>query len=148
VDNTAKLEFMRSQGADHVIDYTREDFTKNGVQYDFILDVIAYRSAFAYARALKPNGSYFVVGGSAGTLLQILFFGFWIKKITAKSLGILAVQPTPKDLTDVVEFFQTGKMKPYIEKRYPLSETADALRYLGAGQVKGKIIIEVQKDQS
>src|SRR5436853_2746892 len=72
VDNTGKLDFMRSLGADHVIDHTREDFTKNGKQYDFILDLIAHRSVFAYKRALMPNGSYFAVGGSMSTLFQAL----------------------------------------------------------------------------
>src|SRR4029434_1934043 len=67
VDNTGKLDFMRSLGADHVVDYTQEDFTKNGKQYDLILDLIADRSAFAYPRALTPNGSYFAVGGSVAT---------------------------------------------------------------------------------
>src|SRR5215211_2448694 len=80
VDNTEKLDFMRSLGADHVIDYTREDFTKNGKQYDFILDLIAYRSAFAYARALKPNGSYYAVGGSVATFLQFFLFGPSIRR--------------------------------------------------------------------
>ena len=80
VDNTGKLDFMRSLGADHVIDYTREDFTKNGKQYDLILDVIAHRSVFAYKRALKPNGTYFVVGGSVATLFQMLLLGPWIRR--------------------------------------------------------------------
>ena len=80
VDNTGKLDFLRSLGADHVIDYTREDFTKTGKQYDFILDVIAYRSPFAYQRALRPNGSYYCVGGSVATMIQILLLGPWIRR--------------------------------------------------------------------
>ena len=80
VDNTGKLDFMRSLGADHVIDYTQEDFTKNGKQYDLILDVIAHRSVFAYKRALRPNGSYFFVGGSVATIFQILLLGPWIRR--------------------------------------------------------------------
>jgi NADPH:quinone reductase-like Zn-dependent oxidoreductase len=75
VDNTGKLDFMRSLGADHVIDYTREDFTKNGKQYDLILDIVAHRSVFAYKRALRANGSYFLAGGSVATILQILLLG-------------------------------------------------------------------------
>ena len=75
VDNTGKMDFLRSLGADHVIDYTQEDFTGNGQQYDLILDVVAHRSVFALKRALKPNGTYFVVGGSVATLLQVLFLG-------------------------------------------------------------------------
>ena len=79
VDNTGKLDFLRSLGADHVIDYTQEDFTKNGKQYDLILDVVAYRSVFAYARALRPNGRYFMVGGSVATLFQIVLLGPWMR---------------------------------------------------------------------
>jgi NADPH:quinone reductase-like Zn-dependent oxidoreductase len=75
VDSTGKLDFMRSLGADHVIDYTREDFTKNGKQYDLILDVVAHRSVFAYKRALGPNGSYFLTGGSVATIFQTLLLG-------------------------------------------------------------------------
>src|SRR5712692_262872 len=84
VDNTGKLGFMRSLGADHVVDYTREDFTKNGKEYDLILDVVAHRSVFDYERALRPNGSYFAVGGSLATLLQILFVGPWIGRTTGR----------------------------------------------------------------
>jgi NADPH:quinone reductase-like Zn-dependent oxidoreductase len=80
VDNTEKLEFMRSLGADHIIDYTREDFTRTGKQYDLILDVIAHRSVFAYKRALKPGGTYFFVGGSVGTLFPVLLLGPWIRR--------------------------------------------------------------------
>ena len=79
VDDTSKLDFMRSLGADHVIDYTQEDFSKNGQQYDLILDLIAHHSTFAYKRALGPKGSYFAVGGSMTTLLQILLLGPWIR---------------------------------------------------------------------
>ena len=81
VDNTEKLDFMRSLGADHVIDYTKQDFTKNGQQYDLILDVIASRLIFAYQRALKPNGNYFMAGGSVATIFQMLLLGPLIKRI-------------------------------------------------------------------
>jgi NADPH:quinone reductase-like Zn-dependent oxidoreductase len=84
VDNTDKLDFMRALGADYVIDYTREDFTRNGMQYDLILDVIAHRSVFAYRRALGQNGSYFAVGGSVATFFQILLLGPLIGRATGK----------------------------------------------------------------
>lgn len=80
------MDTARSIGADHVIDYTREDFTKNGEQYDLILELVAQRSVFAYQRALKPNGSCFFVGGSVGTLSQILLFGPWIRRTAGKNL--------------------------------------------------------------
>src|SRR3989442_1758743 len=97
VDNAGKLDFMRSLGADHVIDYTREDFTKNGKQYDLILDLIAHRSAFACARALRPHGRYFAVGGSLVTFFQILLLGPLIKMTTRKKVHVLAVQRNRKD---------------------------------------------------
>jgi len=90
VDDNGKLDFMRSLGADRVIDYTREDFTRNGQQYDLILDVIANRSVFAYQRALGPKGSSFFVGGSVATIFQILFLGPWIRSITGKKISSTA----------------------------------------------------------
>ena len=144
VDNTGKLDFMRSLGADHVIDYTREDFTKNGKQYDLILDVVAHRSVFAYRRALKPAGSYFAVGGSVAVLFQILLLGPWIRRTTGKNIRILAVQPNSKDLVFITELYEAGKIVPVIDRRYPLSEVPEALRYLGAGHARGKVVITVE----
>ena len=108
VDNTGKLDFMRSLGADHVVDYTQQDFTKTGHQYDLILDLVAYRSVFAYRRALKPNGTYFMVGGSVATLLQILLFGPWIRRATGKHIRVLGVQRTQKDLLAITELREFG----------------------------------------
>jgi NADPH:quinone reductase-like Zn-dependent oxidoreductase len=144
VDNTGKLDFMRSLGADHVIDYTREDFTKNGKQYDFVLDLIAYRSALAYARALKPNGSYYAVGGSVATFLQFFLIGPWIRRASGKKVRLLAVQRNRKDLEYITELCKTGKIIPVIDKRYSLSEVPEALRYLGEGHAKGKVVITVE----
>jgi NADPH:quinone reductase-like Zn-dependent oxidoreductase len=145
VDNAGKLDFMRSLGADHVIDYTREDFTKNGKQYDLILDVIAHRSAFAYARALRPNGSYFVVGGAVGTMLQIFLLGPWIRRTSGKNVHVLAVQRNRKDLAAITELCEAGKIVPVIDRRYPLSEVPEALRYLGEGRAKGKVVVSIEK---
>jgi len=145
VDNANKLDFMRSLGADHVIDYTQEDFTKNGKQFDLILDVVANRSVFAYKRALRPHGSYFAVGGSAARLLQILFLGPWIRRSTGKKIRVLAVQPNLEDLVYVAELCEAGKVVPFIDRRYSLSEVPEALRYLGEGRVKGKVVIIVEK---
>src|ERR671913_1125338 len=137
VDSTGKLDFMRSLGADHVIDYTREDFTKNGKQYDLILDVVAHRSVFAYKRTLRPNGSYFLTGGSVATIFQILLLGPWIRGTTGKKMRILAVQPNLKDMVHITELYEAGKVIPVIDKTYPLSEVPEALRYLGGGRVRG-----------
>jgi NADPH:quinone reductase-like Zn-dependent oxidoreductase len=146
VDHTAKLDFLRSLGADHVVDYTREDFTKTGQQYDLILDVIAYRSAFAYQRALKPNGTYFMVGGSVATIFQILLLGPWIRRATGKHIRVLGVQRSRQDLLAITELCTAGKIAPFIDRRYPLREVPEALRYLGEGLVKGKVVITVDEN--
>jgi len=143
VDNTGKLDFMRSLGADHVIDYTREDFTNNGKQYDLILDVVAHRSVFAYQRALKSGGGYFLTGGSVATIFQILLLGPLIRGTTGKKIRILAVRPNLKDLVYITELYEAGKVVPVIDRRYPLSEVPEALRYLGEGRTKGKVVISV-----
>jgi NADPH:quinone reductase-like Zn-dependent oxidoreductase len=134
---------MRSLGADHVIDYTREDFTKNGNQYDLILDVVAHRSVFAYTRALRPNGRYFVAGGSVATLLQALLLGPWIRGTTGKEIRVLAVKQDPRDMVHIMELHEGRKVVPVIDRRYPLSEVPEALRYLGEGRTKGKVVITV-----
>jgi NADPH:quinone reductase-like Zn-dependent oxidoreductase len=144
VDHTEKLDFLRSLGADHVIDYTQEDFTKNGNQYDLILDVVAYRSVFACRRALRPNGRYFMVGGSVATIFQILLLGSWMR---SKHIRLLAVIPNPKDLVFLTELCEEGKVVPIIDRRYPLREVALALRYLGEGHAKGKVVITVEQNE-
>ena len=143
VDNAGKLDFMRSLGADHVIDYTREDFTKNGIQYDLILDLVAYRPVTAYPPALKPDGRYFMVGGSAATIFQILLLGPGIERRTGKKVRLLMVQPNRKDLELLAELCESGKIVPAIDRRYPLSEVPEALRYLGEGNARGKVVITV-----
>jgi NADPH:quinone reductase-like Zn-dependent oxidoreductase len=146
VDNAGKLDFMRSLGADHVVDYTREDFTKSGKQYDLILDLIAHRSVFAYQRALRPNGTYFFVGGSVAIIFQILLLGPWIKRTTAKNIRILAVPQNRKDLISIKELCEAGKIVPIIDRRYSLSEVPEALRYVGEGRAKGKVVIVVEQN--
>lgn len=140
VDNTGKLDLMRSLGAEHVIDYTQEDFTENGKQYDLILDVVAHRSVFAYKRALTPNGSYFFVGGSVATIFQILLLGPWIRRTTGKKTRLLVVQSNLRDLVSMTELYEAGKVVPVIDRRYPLSEVPEALRYLGEGHAQGKVV--------
>lgn len=143
VDNAGKLDFMRSLGADHVLDHTREDFTRNGRQYDLILDLVADRSAFDYARALAPGGSYYAVGGSVATFLQILLFNPWLKGTRKRNVRVLAVRRNRKDLMDVTELCRTGKLAVVIDRRYPLSGVPEALRLLGEGRVRGKVVITV-----
>ena len=143
VDNAGKLDFMRALGADHVIDYAREDYTAGGERYDFILDLVAYRSALAYARALRPGGSLYVVGGSAATLLQVVFLGPLIRRATGKRIAVLMVRPNRADLIAAAELVQTGMLNPMIDRQYPLSQVPEALRYLGDGRARGKLVIDV-----
>lgn len=146
VDNAEKLELMRSLGADHVIDYTQEDFTKNGKQYDLILDLVAHRSVFDYQRALSSNGTYFMVGGSVATMFQMLLLRPLIRRITGKTINLLIVQTDAKDLVYMTELIESGKVKLVIDKYYSLGETAAALRYLGEGHAKGKVVITVAQN--
>lgn len=141
VDNAGKLDFIRSLGADHVIDYTKENFTKNKNQYDLILDLIAHCSVFAYARALKPNGTAFFVGGSVSTLFQILLFGPLIKKMTGKSARILMVPQNKKDLLAITELCTTGKIRTVIDRKYSFNQIPEAMRYVSDGHAKGKVVI-------
>jgi NADPH:quinone reductase-like Zn-dependent oxidoreductase len=143
VDNTGKLDFVRSLGADHVIDHTREDFTKNGKQYDLILDIVAHRSVFAYKRALRSDGSYFLAGGSVATMLQILLLGPWISMIESKKIRILAVRPNTEDVDFVKELIEAGRVMPIIDKTFPLEEVPEAIGYVGDGRSQGKVVITV-----
>jgi NADPH:quinone reductase-like Zn-dependent oxidoreductase len=142
VDSAMKLDLMRTIGADHVIDYTQQDFTKNGQRYDLILDLLGHHSIFDYRRALSPKGMYIMVGGSMSLIFQTLLLGSCISLIGSKKMAILGAKPN-KGLTDVQKLFETGKVLPIIDKCYPLSETPEALRCLGEGRVKGKVVITV-----
>jgi NADPH:quinone reductase-like Zn-dependent oxidoreductase len=146
VDNPGKLDFMRSLGADHVIDYTQEDFTKSGNQYDLILDLVAHRSVFACQRALRPNGTYFFVGGSVIVMSQILLLGPWIRKTKAKNLRILAVPQNRQDLLSITELCVARRIVPVIDRQYSLADTPEALRYVEGGYAKGKVVILVTQD--
>ncbi|MDH4211357.1 MAG: NAD(P)-dependent alcohol dehydrogenase [candidate division WOR-3 bacterium] len=143
VDSTRKLDMMRSIGADYVIDYTQEDFTKSGQRYDWILDFAAHHSVFDYNRALSPMGIYVMVGGSTARIFQVMFLGPLISMTTTKKMGIL-MHKSNKDLAFMKELFAAGKVKPVIDKRYPLSEVAEALRYFGKGHARGKVVITVE----
>ncbi len=137
VDNAEKLEFMRSLGADHVIDYAREDFTRNGRLYDLILDLAAFRTVSAYRRALAPGGRYMYVGGSVRTLLQILLTG----RRGGRDIRVFAVRMGAQHLGPLVELCRAGEVTIVIDRRYRLSEVPEALRYLGEGHAKGKVVI-------
>ncbi len=142
VDSAGKLDMLHSLGFDHVIDYKREDFTKNGKHYDLILDAKTNRSIFDCCRALRPNGIYVTVGGSMIRLLQALILGPWISMISNKKIGIVALKPN-KDLAYMNELFEAGKVKPVIDGPYKLKEVPSAFRLFGEGVHKGKVVITV-----
>lgn len=137
VCSTQKLELVHSIGADHVIDYTREDFTRNGKQYDLILDVVAYHSLVDYKRALSPKGIYVFIGGSVAKALRVILSRS--KKFVMLSAGV-----NKKDLVFIKELIEAGKMKSVIDRCYPLSETAEAIRYIEGGHARGKVVIGVR----
>jgi NADPH:quinone reductase-like Zn-dependent oxidoreductase len=140
VDSSAKLGMLRSMGCDRVIDYAREDFTKNGERYDFILDVKTNRSPFDYARALSPGGIYVTVGGSLARLLQCVLLAPLISLIFNKALRVVALKAN-RDLAYLSELFEAGKLKPVLDAPRTLSELPDAMRQFEAGTHKGKIVI-------
>lgn len=140
VDRTEKLELMRTLGADHLIDYTREDFTQNGRQYDLIFDVKTMRSIYDYRRALCPDGTYVTVGGKTTRILQLLLF----KKLVGNYKMHVVGYKANKDLKYLITLFEKGKLKPVIDKCFPLEKTADAFRYFGDGCFQGKIVIKLE----
>lgn len=143
VDSAAKLDMLRALGADHVIDYAQEDFTRTGQRYDLILDVAAQRSVFAYTRVLRPEGVFVVVGGATGTIAQVALLGSWVARRQGSKLGLLIHRPNPDDLEALKKRFAAGTLRPVIDKVYPLHEVPAAIRYLGAGHALGKVVIAI-----
>jgi NADPH:quinone reductase-like Zn-dependent oxidoreductase len=141
VCSTGNLDIMRSIGADHVIDYMHEDFTRNGQRYDLILAVNGYHSISAYKRALRPEGVYVMTGGSMAQLFQAMLLGPVISRTGRQKMGNSAHTPNQKDLMVMKELLEAGKVKPVIDRRFPLNETAEAIRYLEAGHAQGKVVI-------
>ncbi|RPJ02260.1 MAG: NAD(P)-dependent alcohol dehydrogenase [Candidatus Aminicenantes bacterium] len=139
VCSTAKMDLVRSIGADHVIDYTQEDVTKNGQLYDLIFDIAAFRSISKYRRILAPGGRYVLAGGSMGRFFQLMLMSM----TGVKNMGLMVANVNQKDLQFLIDLMKAGKVKSIIDKRYPLSETAEALRYLENGHARGKVVISV-----
>jgi len=145
VCSTRNLDMVRSIGADHVIDYTQDDFTKNGQSYDLIYDAVGNRSVSDYKRALRLQGTCVIVGFSTlSRLLEHMFLGPLMSMTGNKKIGLMGVaKPNQKDLVFVKELLEAGKVVPVIDRRYPLSETAEAIRYLEEGHARGKVVITV-----
>ena len=143
VCSTRNVDIVRSIGADHVIDYTQEDFTKNGQRYDLILAVNGYHSISAYKRALHPEGVYVMTGGSNAQLFQAMLLGPLVSRTGRQKMGNSAHKPNQKDLMFMKELLEASKVKPVIDRRFPLRDVADAIRYLEAGHAQGKVVITV-----
>jgi 2-desacetyl-2-hydroxyethyl bacteriochlorophyllide A dehydrogenase len=143
VCSTKKVDMVRSLGANHVIDYTQEDFTKNGHRYDLILAANGNRSIFEYKRALSPKGVYVVIGGSMKQIFQTILLGPLLSRSRSQKMGNVLARPNQKDLAIMKELLEAGKVVPVIDRWYPLSETAEAIRYLEAGHARGKVVITV-----
>lgn len=141
VCSARNLEQARSIGADHVIDYSKEDFTKSGKHFDLIFAANGYHSLSDYKRALTPNGIYVMAGGSKTQIFQAMLMGSLMSEKGGKKMGGVSARRSQKDLTTLKELLEAGKIAPVIDKRYPLSETAEALRYLGEGHARGKVVI-------
>jgi NADPH:quinone reductase-like Zn-dependent oxidoreductase len=143
VDKQEKFEVMQSLGADQVINYQLADFTKSGLQYDLILDVMGFHSLSNYKDSLTPNGSYVMVGGGNRLIFQVMLLGPFISWFGSKKLGVLMHKPDVSDLNRLSALFIEGKLKPVIERVYPLIEVPEAMRYFGTGQVQGKVVIQI-----
>jgi NADPH:quinone reductase-like Zn-dependent oxidoreductase len=144
VCSTQKMDTARSLGADHVIDYTREDFTKSGQRYDLILAANAHHSIFDYSRALTQDGIYVMAGGRGVQALQVALLGPLLSRIGRKKMCFFVANINQKDLAFLADLLAAGKVVPVIDRRYPLSTAAEALRYLAEGHAQGKIVLTVE----
>jgi NADPH:quinone reductase-like Zn-dependent oxidoreductase len=145
VCSTRNLDNARLMGADHVIDYTKEDFTKSGQRYDLIIAANGYHSIISYRRALSPKGICVTTGGTMGQIFQAILLGPLISLIGSKKMRSSGfARLNQKDLVFLKELLETGKIKPVIDRRYPLSEAAEAFRYFEEGHAKGKVVITLE----
>jgi NADPH:quinone reductase-like Zn-dependent oxidoreductase len=143
VCSSRNLEIARSIGADHVIDYTTEDFTQNGQQYDLILAVNGYHPLSAYKRALTPQGIYVFVGGLPAQTFQALFLGPLMSMSDGRKMTSAMKKANQKDLLFIKDLLEQEKIRPVIDTCYPLSKTAEAFRYFEKGHARGKVVITI-----
>lgn len=142
IDRGEKAELMRSLGAAHVFDYTREDFTSAG-PYDLIVDFVAHRSLFDHRRALGPKGRYVLVGGSIPRLLQTVVVGRALSALGRRQLGMLLHEQNVEDVATLLERCHTGEVVPHIGHRFGLAQADDAMRVLTEGRTQGKVVVTV-----
>ncbi len=145
VCSAGNADLVRSIGADHIIDYTTEDFTKNGQQYDLILATAGYRSIFDYRRALGPRGIYVATGGAMAQVFQGILLGPFLST-GGKRMGSMLVEPN-RDLDFMREIIEAGRVKPVIDRCYLFHEAAEAFRYYGEGHARGKVVITIVPDK-
>ena len=143
VDSADKFDIMRSMGFDHVIDYKKEDFTKNEKQYDLILDTKTNRPIQRYVRSLSLKGTYVTVGGLTSKLMQVLYMAPFISLFTKKKVCLVALKPN-KDLDYINQLFEEGKLKYVLDGPYQLNEVPKAMQYYGEGKHKGKVIVSME----
>src|SRR5712664_4092753 len=141
VCSTRNVDTARSIGADHVIDYTREDFRKSGQRYDLILGANAHHSIFDYRRALSQGGIYVIVGGGLPQIFQAMLLAPLLSRIGSKKTCFFIANINQKDLVSLKDLLEAGKLVPVIDRRYPLSDAAEALRYLEERHAQGKIVL-------
>jgi NADPH:quinone reductase-like Zn-dependent oxidoreductase len=143
VCSTGNVDTARSMGADHVIDYTREDFTQSGLRYDRIIAANAHRPILDYRRMLSDDGIYVIAGGGLAQIFQGMTLGPLLSRLGRKKMRFLIAKLHRSDLIVLADLLATGKIIPVIDRRYPLSDVAEAVRYLQAGHAKGKVVITV-----
>ena len=144
VCSTRNVDTVRSIGADHVIDYTREDFTKSGQRYELILGANAHHSIFDYRRTLNRDGIYVVVGGDLARIFQAMILAPLLSRMGGKKTRFFIANINQKDLVFLKELLEAGKVVPIIDRRYPLSDGAEALRYLEQRHARGKIVLTIE----
>jgi NADPH:quinone reductase-like Zn-dependent oxidoreductase len=144
VCSTRNLDMVRAIGADHVIDYTQEDYTRTGRRYDVMLDAAAYRPLSDNQRILAPGGVYVLIGGSGRQFLNVMLMGPWRSRTSGQRFRGFVKQPTEQNLSFVKELLDAGSVVPVIDRRYPLCEVPEALRYLEEGHARGKAVITME----
>jgi NADPH:quinone reductase-like Zn-dependent oxidoreductase len=148
VCSTRNVDAARSFGADHVMDYTREDFTQSGQRYDLIMAANAYHSIFDYRRALIQDGIYVMAGGGWAQILQAMLLGPFLSLMGSKKMRFFMAKINKTDLILLKDLLETGKVVPIIDRRYPLSEVPEAIRYLEEGHARGKVVITFERDST
>lgn len=145
IDNSGKLDLMRKVGADHVIDYTTQDFTKCGRKFDLIIDFVAHRSFSDHKKNLKNNGAYVLVGGALSRIFQVLLVGSFVSLFSSKNIGMLGHEQRTKDIDTLLEWYDQGKIISIIDnKSFSLEETPEAMAFLESGSAKGKVLINLK----